>query len=551
MVSPHAEPPTHAFQATRWVVLPLLLAGEFWALVEQIEAPRLDGAGGILAAWVVNAREIWRAAIGMMVMTVIIAAPRLGPIAEAFRQAANRHRAPWALAAHAAGFVGFLFVSRTVMAKVAESGELPIALFVAWGTLGACLIGGWLLALAPWPFWRTVWVAEWRAVVVGACIGVPAGIFLISGGGGGEIQIGMWSWLAKPTFGLVHAILALVYPGMIYQPEEFTIGTAFFLARISYPCSGYEGMFLISVFLGAYFWLFRTELRFPQAFLLLPVGIGAMYIANAARIAALILVGSFISREVAEEGFHSQAGWINLTVVAFLIVFVSRRLRIFKRLAATAQASIDRTPDLASALLVPFLALMAVSMLIAAFSSDVQWLYPLKVLVLAPVLFYYRQSYRALGWKLSWAGPLIGVLVFALWMALEPAVNHAETPLARGLAHLAQPFLGLWLSIRVIGSILIIPMVEELAFRGYLLRKLSRSSFETVAAAQFTPLAIGVSSLAFGLAHGRWLAGTLAGLAFAAAYHRRGQLGDAVMAHVVANGLIAVAVLAFEQWGLW
>ena len=40
-------------------------------------------------------------------------------------------------------------------------------------------------------------------------------------------------------------------------------------------------------------------------------------------------------------------------------------------------------------------------------------------------------------------------------------------------------------------------------------------------------------------------------MAFALALYRRGQIGDAVLAHVVANALIAISVLVLGNWSLW
>jgi CAAX prenyl protease-like protein len=109
----------------------------------------------------------------------------------------------------------------------------------------------------------------------------------------------------------------------------------------------------------------------------------------------------------------------------------------------------------------------------------------------------------------------------------------------------------LWVSFRVIGSIITVPLAEELAFRGYLIRKLVSPAFETVRVGQFTWLSFVVSSVAFGLLHGRWLAGTLAGMAYAAALYRRGEIGEAVYAHMTTNALIAAYVLWFGHWSLW
>jgi membrane protease YdiL (CAAX protease family) len=59
-----------------------------------------------------------------------------------------------------------------------------------------------------------------------------------------------------------------------------------------------------------------------------------------------------------------------------------------------------------------------------------------------------------------------------------------------------------------------------------------------------------LSSASFGLLHGQWLAGTVAGAGYAVAFYRSGKLGDAVIAHVTTNGLIALIVLVSGTWSL-
>src|SRR5439155_22367517 len=77
--------------------------------------------------------------------------------------------------------------------------------------------------------------------------------------------------------------------------------------------------------------------------------------------------------------------------------------------------------------------------------------------------------------------------------------------------------------------------------RGYLTRKLVSPAFETVRFGHFTWL----SSVAFGLLHGRWLARPLAGMAYAVALYRRRQMGEMVYAHMTTNALIDAYVPRF------
>jgi CAAX prenyl protease-like protein len=60
-----------------------------------------------------------------------------------------------------------------------------------------------------------------------------------------------------------------------------------------------------------------------------------------------------------------------------------------------------------------------------------------------------------------------------------------------------------------------------------------------------------VSSVLFGALHGRWLAGTVAGMFYAWAMYRRGRLADAVVAHATTNALIAADVLILGYWNYW
>jgi CAAX prenyl protease-like protein len=109
-----------------------------------------------------------------------------------------------------------------------------------------------------------------------------------------------------------------------------------------------------------------------------------------------------------------------------------------------------------------------------------------------------------------------------------------------------------WLALRVIGGVLTVPFVEELAFRAYLLRRLQSSDFEQVPLERFHPWAVAGSSLIFGALHGeRWLAASLAGALYAWAATRRGAIIDAVFAHALTNALIAALVLFAGVWNLW
>jgi CAAX prenyl protease-like protein len=151
----------------------------------------------------------------------------------------------------------------------------------------------------------------------------------------------------------------------------------------------------------------------------------------------------------------------------------------------------------------------------------------------------------SLSW--SWTALVVGVAVGAAWVAfgdadLQPALERATLGSHPGFA---------WIAIRLVGSCLLVPVIEELAFRGFLLRWLASTDFEHAPPRAWTWPAVLLSSLAFGAMHSRWILGTAAGVGFAAVYLRRGRLADAVLAHAIANAVVAAAVLLGGRWDLW
>jgi CAAX prenyl protease-like protein len=90
-----------------------------------------------------------------------------------------------------------------------------------------------------------------------------------------------------------------------------------------------------------------------------------------------------------------------------------------------------------------------------------------------------------------------------------------------------------------------VPLAEELAFRGYLLRRLRSEDFESIPARAAGLWPVLVSSLVYGAFLGSfWLPGTFAGTIFGLVYARTSRLGEAVVAHGIGNGMIAAWVLA-------
>lgn len=444
------------------------------------------------------------------------------------------------LGAHGLAFATFWALCAALFAGPPVE-AVSAAVFAAWLLAGFLSVALLLLAAVSWRAWADLLVRERRGLLM--CALAAGGVWL-----GGRLARSLWKPLASLTLTGAHALLTGIYP-VVQSSSEGILGTPTFSVEISPECSGYEGIWLVIAFDALYLWLFRGMLRFPAALALLPIGIVGMLAANIVRVAALIVVGTSLSPELAIQGFHSQAGWIGFTLIALGLVALSHRA--FRDRASGARATRISEATATAPMIVPFLALTASTMLCNAFSAGFNALYPLGVVTAAIALWHFRGSYRGVAALPSCESLTIGVVVFAVWMWMEPAGSDAASVIPAHLARWPTGIALLWIAFRLVGSIVTVPIVEEFAFRGYLIRKLGGRSTTVPQDVGFTWLSLAGSSVLFGILHGRWLAGTLAGIGFACAAYRRGRVGDAVAAHMTTNALIALLVVVRGRWGLW
>lgn len=374
--------------------------------------------------------------------------------------------------------------------------------------------------------------------------------------GAGVASLELWGHANRITLNAVAALLDLLLPDIYFDPTDAAVGTEEFWVRVAPVCSGFEGIGLIVVFLSAYLIGFRDRFRFPHALLLLPAAVAAVWLLNVLRIVALILVGHAGYPDVALGGFHSKAGWLFFCVVALGAVWLSQQLRWFTRDPNAPRGNIVNP---SAAFLLPLLAVVATALVTGLFVGDFDYLYPLRVLVGLLVITWYRQDYLS-GMRehlrgrsiLSWDAVVIGVAVYLIWIGISAATGqYGSEPAPAALTELSAPMVAVWIIGRSIGSVLVAPVVEELAFRGFLLRRLIASDFTGVPYDRWSWPAVLLSSIAFAAVHQQWIGGLAAGVLYAYAQKRRGLLSDAIVAHAVTNALIAIQILFGGYWSLW
>ncbi len=531
--------------AIRGGILAGLLAAEFLVATIAFDTRDLLGKPGPLTA----AIERW--APGVLQAGIVFAVSFAGLLALRRREEVGRVLCSHAgapirfglLAAHIGAFgTTFLLAQQLFSKSPGFPSDLLGAACLATGLLQVTLAG---LACAPGRFWVDLAKAGGENWWIAGC---AAGL--------SEISVAwiqkLWAPATALTFTLVQWLLRLMPEPVIANPAAATIGTSRFGVTISRQCSGLEGagLFLVFGILGLI--LFRKDFRFPRALGLIPLGIAILYLMNAVRIALLIWIGHLGAADVAIGGFHSQAGWIFFNAVSLGLFAWARMSSLFAAENAASAVVVAEESDPAPYLL-PFLTIVAGGMLVRAGSAGFEWLYGLKVIAALGVLWNFRRSYvPALNWRFGWAGVLAGLGVFALWIGLDFLSPVAERGMPRELAEAPVGARYGWILARLAGAVASVPVAEELAFRGYLLRRFVSARFESVDPSRFTWLGLAASSLIFGLLHGdRWIAGTFAGLIYAGAMIRTRRIGDAVAGHALTNALLALWVLFGGNWRYW
>lgn len=529
----------------RLAILGAAFLAEKIFLNEFVDFDRVQTAQGLGAVLRVTQHWGFRFLVALAAAVALFAYvrgwPKLQTVAAEVRAAPIRVR--WLLA-HLL-LVGLLAPLSYCLYRYAPT-ELSFAATVAlWSMVGAAAALAALVGLAPLLLWRdaarALGVIWWYAAVAA-----------LLGTGLMQSTQSLWARAAALTFELVRRLLAPILPTLTADPVALVLGTNRFAVQIADVCSGLEGVGLMLAFSGAWLLYFRREYIFPRALLLIPVGVVAIFGLNVLRIAALIMIGDGGFPDVAAYGFHSQAGWIAFIAVACGLVLLSRRSAWLNRV--TAQSHADAAPGMhnpTAVYLMPLLAILAAGAIARALSSGFEFLYPLRVVGGLWMLARYRRQLAAMNWHWSWRGPAVGVVVFLVWIAAAHFLLP-QSAMPESLATVPVALRGFWILSRIAGAVLIVPVAEELAYRGYLMRRLTRSDFESVTFQSVRWPALALTAIVFGLAHGAlWLPGIVAGLAYGLILKRRGNLGEAVAAHATSNALIAASVLAGHQWQLW
>ena len=526
----------------KWVGMILLAIIELLIVSIRFDSGVLVGGQGITRFLSERLPLIPQFAAVILAATLVFGARELMEcLSKAGRSSRHGVSVPLLVIAHLLIFALF-FVSSVYYFDVNRG--TSAAVFLIWSVTAFAAVVSWFAVLVDPSVWFAIFRELSGPILLGSCVGVLAWA-------AGQWALQVWELLSFATFEMIRLILTLAFLEVYQDTSTLSIGTTNFVVTIAPECSGYEGMGLAVVFITTYLWWNRKEHLFPGSLLLIPASVCLMFLVNAIRISALILIGHLGAQDIALGGFHSQAGWIGFNLVALGLVTFARTSSLFVAAGVHVSntSSSPQSENRSVPMLAPFVFLTLSIMLLGIVQSGFDWLYPIRLLVVAVVIAFFFRRYPKEFWKLSfhWPAIALGVSVYLIWIFLEKDDGGIAKNLYETSRSLSPGLFTVWLGFRILGSVITVPIAEEFAFRGYLIPWLTGERSK-----RWSWAALIVSSIAFGVLHpGRWIAGTIAGGLYGIAFCQRGKVMDAVLAHATTNVLIAAEAILLSQWSLW
>jgi CAAX prenyl protease-like protein len=206
-----------------------------------------------------------------------------------------------------------------------------------------------------------------------------------------------------------------------------------------------------------------------------------------------------------------------------------------------------------------FIALLALESFVGDRLGDARWLTVLRPVVVAGVLALLWKHYTELHGPVRIAPRHLalaigmGIAVFATWIAFDrgwAALDSSRTGFVPLQSDGRMDFT--LAALRLAGLGLVVPVMEELFWRSFLLRWMeSPRDFVTLDPRRVGLTPFLLASVLFASEHALWFAGLVAGVSYTLVYLRSRNLWAAILSHAVTNITLGAWILATDNWRLW
>jgi CAAX prenyl protease-like protein len=222
--------------------------------------------------------------------------------------------------------------------------------------------------------------------------------------------------------------------------------------------------------------------------------------------------------------------------------------------------SIDFRHRATLAYVAPFVAFVGIMTIERMIPLPAQWLYPVRFLIVASLIVALSWPYLSFRPSAPLASIVVGVAVFVIWVAPDLLFGYRhhwlfENSLTGAATSSLDPRLKAniaFMLLRSISSAILVPILEELFWRAWMMRWLIDNDFLKVPLGKYVPSAFWITAVLFASEHGPyWEVGLAAGIVYNWWIVRTRNLADCILAHGVTNAVLCAYVLVTSQWQYW
>jgi CAAX prenyl protease-like protein len=205
-----------------------------------------------------------------------------------------------------------------------------------------------------------------------------------------------------------------------------------------------------------------------------------------------------------------------------------------------------------------FLGLLALSQLLSGsvvLPHAEFWIYPVQTILCGALLLWFRRCYEFHRLKNVAFILLIGFGVFVIWIAPQRFFNFPPRNVGFDPSLLSGNPANYWLSVtfRFLRLVVVVPVLEEIFWRAFLLRFVIDEHFEQVPFGKFRWLSFAIVTVAFTFSHSRadWLAASICSVLYNVVAYVSRSLASCILAHAITNLFLGLWIMHTRQWGFW
>ena len=188
-------------------------------------------------------------------------------------------------------------------------------------------------------------------------------------------------------------------------------------------------------------------------------------------------------------------------------------------------------------------------------SSAEYWIYPTQAILCGGLLIWFHRQYDFDRLRRPFFAGFVALVVFLIWISPQAFLGFLPRTSGFNLDIFARQPLLYWFTVifRFLRLVVVVPFIEEIFWRGFLLRFLVDENFGRVRFGTFSWLSFAVVTLGFGLSHWTtdWPAALLTGILYNAVAYRTKSLSSCLLTHAVTNLLLGLWIMETKQWGFW